>query len=34
MVVVAANAFSSDAVDDIAAHIITAINNPINPFGK
>ena len=33
-VVVAANALSSDAVEDIAAQIITAINNPTNPLGK
>ncbi len=32
--VVLANAFNSDAVEDIAADKITANNKPINPLGK
>jgi hypothetical protein len=31
--VVETNAFKPEAVDDIAADMITASNKPINPFG-
>ncbi|CAI8218986.1 MAG: Uncharacterised protein [Flavobacteriaceae bacterium] len=34
MVVVEPSAFSSEAVDDIAALSITASSKPMNPLGK
>ena len=34
MVVVDAKAFKPEAVEDMAAEMITANNNPINPLGK
>ena len=34
IVVVQESALSSADIDDIAAHRITAIKSPINPFGK